>query len=265
MVLCAEVDLSLTNRESYNLVYMSREKNPANQKTIMASNHDARTVLQHLLQRCANTLLSMVNQLENNNVTSRPALQSSTTTTPIASTTPISNSLVSPTAVVSTTSTQQQFRPVAQNEFARLFQGGGQTRQRGRSSRNGRRAKPYCRQVHLNLICLSSAESVNVPDAETKMNLVLAGLGEKRVTFNLNKSYQHFDEILKGSYEKLADTGGYEILRTERNSKELHLLPVPPEGYNSEYLKSILGQAKGYIRPLQKDINIGMEDSCVSK
>ena len=61
---------------------------------------------------------------------------------------------------------------------------------------------------------------------------------------------------MKSNFKQLAGTGGYEILRTERNSKELRSVPVPPEGYNSDYLKSVLGQANGYVRPLQKDINI---------
>lgn len=29
---------------------------------------------------------------------------------------------------------------------------------------------------------------------------------------------------------------------------------MPPSGFSVEYLKSVLGQAKAYLRPLQKDI-----------
>ena len=85
-----------------------------------------------------------------------------------------------------------------------------------------------------------------------RMNLVLAGLGDKRISMNQSKSYTEFDDILKSNFKQLVGTGGYEILRTERNSKELQSVPVPPEGCNSDYLKSALGQAKEYVRPLQR-------------
>ena len=45
---------------------------------------------------------------------------------------------------------------------------------------------------------------------------------------------------------------GYEILHaTEGQSKELLLVPMPPNGFGVNYLRSVLGQAKGYLRPLQ--------------
>ena len=110
----------------------------------------------------------------------------------------------------------------------------------------------YCKFV----LPIIYTDATCVPGAEMKMNLVLAGLGDKRISMNQSKSYTEFDDILKSNFKQLVGTGGYEILRTERNSKELRSVPVPPEGYNSDYLKSVLGQANGYVRPLQKDINI---------
>ena len=53
----------------------------------------------------------------------------------------------------------------------------------------------------------------------------------------------------------LADARGYEILRTgERGNRELVLLSIPPGGYAVSYLKATIATARGYIRPLQKDI-----------
>ena len=40
------------------------------------------------------------------------------------------------------------------------------------------------------------------------------------------------------------------------SSKLLEVLLVPPGGYNVPYLKSRLLQAKGYIRPIQKQLSL---------
>ena len=48
---------------------------------------------------------------------------------------------------------------------------------------------------------------------------------------------------------------GYKILCVgEGHSKQLLLIPIPPNGFSVSYLQSVLGQAKGYLRPLQRDI-----------
>ena len=53
----------------------------------------------------------------------------------------------------------------------------------------------------------------------------------------------------------LPDPHRYELLRTnKRNSHKLDIIP-PPSGYTVAYLKSVTGQAKIYIRPLQKDLD----------
>ena len=43
-------------------------------------------------------------------------------------------------------------------------------------------------------------------------------------------------------------------MRTLQGSKILEVVPVPPSGYNVQYLKSILSQAKAYVRPIQKHL-----------
>lgn len=50
---------------------------------------------------------------------------------------------------------------------------------------------------------------------------------------------------------------GYELLRCgDGRSKDLLLIPMPQDGFTVPYLKSVLGQAKGYLRPLQRDITL---------
>ena len=59
------------------------------------------------------------------------------------------------------------------------------------------------------------------------------------------------------SFPVLKECGGYEIMRSVVGScKLLEVLLVLPGGYNVPYLKSCLLQAKGYIRPIQKQLSL---------
>lgn len=58
------------------------------------------------------------------------------------------------------------------------------------------------------------------------------------------------------AFPKLADGGGYELLCTKQNNnRELCGIPPLSHGYNANYLNSIVGQAKVYIHPIQKDLS----------
>ena len=70
----------------------------------------------------------------------------------------------------------------------------------------------------------------------------------------MQKSLHH--DLLE-AFPKLRAGGGYELLRTsERNNRTLDVIPPPPSGYTVAYLKSVAGQAKIYVRPLQKDLDL---------
>ena len=58
------------------------------------------------------------------------------------------------------------------------------------------------------------------------------------------------------AFPKLADGGGYELMRTKQNNSELYVIPSLSGSYTAEYLKSIVGQAKVYIHPIQRDLSI---------
>ena len=65
----------------------------------------------------------------------------------------------------------------------------------------------------------------------------------------------HVHSVILGAFPQLQEGGGYEILRTgDRGNRSLIVLEIPPGGYSVNYLKSTLGSAKAYLRPLQKDI-----------
>ena len=86
----------------------------------------------------------------------------------------------------------------------------------------------------------------------------MAGLGEQKITFDKGGKASHVHAKITEAFPALNEGGGYEILRmAEGRSKALIVLPVPAGDYAVPYLSSVLGQAEGYIRPIQKDINIG--------
>ena len=85
-----------------------------------------------------------------------------------------------------------------------------------------------------------------------------AGFGEKRVTFNDKKGlWQHVKSVLQQEYPKLKDIDrAFEILRSSGSQRSLEVIPIPPEGIHCALFKgSSLGQAMGYVRPLQKNLD----------
>jgi hypothetical protein len=104
-------------------------------------------------------------------------------------------------------------------------------------------------------VCLYKITANEVPAASEKIRLSWAGLGVKKVVFDKEGKACHIYEKLVEEVPPLGEGGGFEILRTtEQSSKILKLVPAPPGGYTVPYLKSVLGQARGFIRPLQEDL-----------
>ena len=69
-----------------------------------------------------------------------------------------------------------------------------------------------------------------------------------------------FEKTLEEAFPKLKDCGGWELLRTPPGSRiVLENIRIPTGGYTSSYLadESNLGQAVCYIRPIQKDLDMG--------
>lgn len=68
--------------------------------------------------------------------------------------------------------------------------------------------------------------------------------------------------VILEAFTALQEGGGYEILRTgDGRSYDFILIPMPSTGFSVPYFKSVLGQAKAYLRPLQKDIVL-CNDTC---
>ena len=106
-------------------------------------------------------------------------------------------------------------------------------------------------------VCLSKVNQCSPPNAAERIRLSLAGSGEQKITLLKNGNSSHVHEKLLETFPSLMGGGGYEILRTsDGNSKTLINVPCPPMGYDVNFLKSALGQAKAFLRPLQQDIKL---------
>ena len=106
-------------------------------------------------------------------------------------------------------------------------------------------------------VCLGSTSHKYIPDTSERTVLKLAGLGEKKfAVFAYATAVELQDELVR-EYPKLANGGGYELLRApESGSRELVVIEMPHDGYSVEYLQAVVKAAKIYIRPLQRDLDV---------
>lgn len=194
----------------------------------------------NLLKSCAENLLNAVSQIENRPQVSEP-------TAPVL--------------------------PVVE-EQRRLFGYRPPKNSRASSStsfRNGKQPAPKHRVVATStgdrvsipvrntwtrtFICLEKRNATTAPSTFEKVSMAMAGLEEKSICFSKGGNSQHVHGKILEAFPILETSGGYEILRTgERGNRQLMVLSIPPGGYTVTYLKATIGSAKGYIRPLQKDL-----------
>ena len=118
------------------------------------------------------------------------------------------------------------------------------------------RYKPKVSWTHT-FVCLADKDEKSVPSREEKRILKEAGLGEKKIIFtDKNGSFSHIKSTLEAQFRQLEDVNGvFEILRSGGARRELEVIPMPPLGYNVPYLKDSIGQAIGYIRPVQVNLS----------
>ncbi len=183
-----------------------------------------------------------------------------------------SNSASSPNARCSQTSSPvtQSTKPNALDEHRKLFGFKPSTslssfncgrpnakRQRTEKRSSGKIFVPVRNTWTHKFFLFSNNTSRQVPTLREKVQHGLAGLGDRDMVFDKDGNSEHIKKKLQESYPVLNGCGGFEIMRTISGScKILEIVPVPPGGYNVPYLKSVLSQAKAYIRPIQKHLSL---------
>lgn len=94
-----------------------------------------------------------------------------------------------------------------------------------------------------------------VPNSTEKTVLKAAGLGERKIQFQITDSEAevHSKIISDNGFPQLCNAGGYEFLHCQSNCRQIEILKCR---WDAENLKSSVGsQSKIYIRPIQKNLN----------
>jgi len=171
----------------------------------------------------------------------------------------------SPSTAVPTQSTQAIMAPTtaaaaAAAEQRRLFSFGRPAKtsnQTGKGKSKGKRP-PTCT---IKFVCLASKDATKPPTSvREKAALCNGGLGDGSITFDVGSGSDHCHLKMIEKFPKLATAGGYELMLHQRGGgDDAGFHPINPP-YTPSRLKDFAGQAKMYIRPLQRDIDINYED-----
>ena len=208
----------------------------------------------NLLRECAQRLLETADFIRN-----RTAAVTSTTPTTTTTTSNLTNA--------PGTAQPQPNSATVRSEHNRLF--GYRPPAPSRAPRNpransrGTRRSPYTNAAvgrasstwSRSFVCIATAGQQTPPSTSERIDLSLNGLGEKKLSFPKEGNAGDVHETILAAFPALRE--GYEILRAgEGRSRQLLLIPMPSNGFSVGYLQSVLGQAKGYLRPLQRDIEM---------
>ena len=206
-----------------------------------------------LLRQCAENLLSAVNRLERSGSPNSQQSPSTSTSTSSAS------NLRSTTQQVPVRSAAEEHRNLFVYRPPVLSRSQNRPpppKRRMVTTSSGQQISVPVRNTWSHtFVCLLKKATTSPPNAADKVNMALAGLGEKTITFSKGGNSEHVHGKILEAYPDLASVGGYQILRSgERGNRQLMVIPIPPGGYTVNYLKTTLASAKGYLRPFQKDI-----------
>ena len=105
----------------------------------------------------------------------------------------------------------------------------------------------------LKFFCLSRTDASKPPTAvRDRTVLINAGLGDASIQFKAEASSVECHQEIVSSFPKLLETG-YELLLYQRGEDAtLYNIPAP---YTAQRMRDAAGNAKIYIRPLQKDLD----------
>ena len=95
-------------------------------------------------------------------------------------------------------------------------------------------------------VCLAFHDQSRIPTTDCEKDTLLeAGLGEKEIEF----------DDLDIDYPRLSEGGGFQFNKCSHNSHKLEQLPSTTLS-SPAMLKSRVGNARTYIQPMQRDLDI---------
>ena len=101
-------------------------------------------------------------------------------------------------------------------------------------------------------------DTIFIPDSRERALLLSAGYGEKKLEFRADGVAGHVHEVLCEACPALAQTG-YELCCSGQGkacgARMMEVIEAPrKKGFNVDFLRSWLNQAKCYVRPIQNDL-----------
>lgn len=106
-------------------------------------------------------------------------------------------------------------------------------------------------------VCLADTTQDLVPNCDERAKLMMAGVGEKKIQLIVDSDAQDINCEISSQFPKLRNAGGFELLRAQEGGGKLFsAIVVPQAGYSVGYLKTVVHNAKIYIRPLQRDLSL---------
>ncbi len=119
-----------------------------------------------------------------------------------------------------------------------------------------KKAKKCISYTH-RFVCLSKIDQESIPTTDREKDAFLeAGLGEKKIIIpDIDINGEDFRDILCQEFCKLKDGGGFMFAKCKGNSRLLE--PLSPLCLTSpRILRDRVGNARTYILPLQKDLDL---------
>ena len=120
----------------------------------------------------------------------------------------------------------------------------------------GPKRRKSVKEISIRFFCLASTTQQDVPNNDEKQQLLVGGLGEKKITLQADSTSSDVASALKETYPKLTDSGGYEFMYAKASSRQLSIIDEGENGYTIEFLKRFVGQGRVYIRPIQCDLDL---------
>lgn len=120
-----------------------------------------------------------------------------------------------------------------------------------------RRKIPTCT---IKFVCLNNVGATKPPGTVAeKTALANSGLGPGIVSFAADGKANHLHQKLLEKFPALSSGGGYELLLYQRGGLQHGFHKISPP-YTPARIKEVAAQARVYIRPLQKNLKVVMQE-----
>ena len=99
-----------------------------------------------------------------------------------------------------------------------------------------------CKIITRKFLCLSDMDQSEIPDAEEQRELLMAGLGEVKISVPEESNEMKIRDLVIETFPKLMDAGGFELMYAQPRKRDLRIIPPGPNGLTIKYFVSFIGE-----------------------